>query len=67
MEEKELLKELEEKLKHHDWYYIMSDDYHHKINGRKSVEEIRELRSQIGWAKTQHLFNKYAPNDERAI
>ena len=39
--------ELEELLKHHDWYYMMSDDHRYYSAGRKSFEKIWKLMDEL--------------------
>ncbi len=42
-----MLLELEELLKHHDWYYAMSDDHRYYTAGRKSFEKIWKLMDEL--------------------
>ena len=61
-----MLDALEELLKKHDWYYMMSDDNRAYTQGSAQQQEIRKIMKgleSMGYgndAKT--LYNKYAPN-----
>ena len=63
-----LFNDLEQKLKSHDWYYMMSDDNRAYSNGSAQQSEIRKLIKSletIGMGdKAKNLYNKYAPYKE---
>ena len=60
-----MLDDLEQKLKSHDWYYMMSDDNRAYINGSAQQSEIRkiikDLESIGKGQEAKDLYNKYAP------
>ncbi len=55
--------ELEELLKHHDWYYAMSDDHRYYSSGRKSFEKIWKLMDELKnngyFTEAENLYDKY--------
>jgi hypothetical protein len=61
-----MLDALEEKLKKHDWWYMMSDDDRWYRDGRIQEDEIRKIMKElesIGYSEdAKALFNKYAPD-----
>jgi hypothetical protein len=60
-----LFNDLEQKLKAHDWYYMMSDDNRAYSNGSAQQSEIRKLIKSLeamGMGdEAKNLYNKYAP------
>ena len=66
-----MLDALEELLKKHDWYYMMSDDNRAYTQGSAQQYEIRKIMKQledIGYIKdAKALFNKYAPDGPGGI
>jgi len=60
-----LFNDLEQKLKSHDWYYMMSDDNRAYSNGSAQQSEIRKLIKSLeamGMGdEAKNLYNKYAP------
>jgi hypothetical protein len=65
--ENPMLKELEDRLKSHDWWYSYSDDHRYYKQGRYEAEEIRKLVAKINDAGLQKqgeaIWKKTAPND----
>ena len=63
-----LFNDLEQKLKSHDWYYMMSDDNRAYSNGSAQQSEIRKLVKSLeamGMGdEAKNLYNKYAPYRE---
>jgi hypothetical protein len=63
-----LFNDLEQKLKSHDWYYMMSDDNRKYADGASQQTEIRKLVKSleaIGMGdEAKNLYNKYAPYRE---
>ena len=61
-----MLDVLEDKLKKHDWFYMMSDDNRKYKEGTTQQIEIRKIIKQledIGYGEdAKTLFNQYAPN-----
>jgi hypothetical protein len=61
-----MLDALEELLKKHDWWYMMSDDNRAYTKGSAQQYEIRKIMKEledIGYGEdAKTLFNKYAPN-----
>ena len=61
-----MLDVLEDKLKKHDWFYMMSDDNRKYKEGTTQQIEIRKIIKQledIGYgADAKKLFNQYAPD-----
>lgn len=55
-------KELEERLKSHDWYYYQSDDQRIFLSGEKSFNRINELVFQLG-DLGKDLYNKFCPKE----
>ena len=57
------LQQLEDLLKHHDWYYAMSDDNYYYKQGRKSYEKIwklmDELKDELKCTEAENLYDKY--------
>jgi hypothetical protein len=66
-----MLDALEELLKKHDWYYMMSDDNRAYTQGSAQQYEIRKIMKQledIGYIKdAKALFNKYSPDGQGGI
>jgi hypothetical protein len=60
-----MLDALEELLKKHDWWYMMSDDNRAYTKGSAQQYEIRKIMKELedmGYSKdAKTLFNKYAP------
>jgi hypothetical protein len=61
-----MLDALEELLKKHDWWYMMSDDNRAYTQGSAQQYEIRKIMKElegIGYSEdAKTLFNKYAPD-----
>ena len=59
-----MIVELEELLKHHDWYYAMSDDNNYYKRGRKQFEEIWKLMDELKdngyFTESENLYDKYS-------
>ena len=57
------LKQLEDLLKVHDWYYAMSDDNRYYKRGRKQFEEITKLMFELKddgyYTESNNLYDKY--------
>jgi hypothetical protein len=66
-----MLDALEELLKKHDWYYMMSDDDRWYRQGSAQQYEIRKIMKQledIGYNDdAKALFNKYSPDGQGGI
>jgi hypothetical protein len=66
-----MLDVLEDKLKKHDWFYMMSDDNRKYKEGTTQQIEIRKIIKQledIGYgADAKELFNQYAPDGQGGI
>jgi hypothetical protein len=66
-----MLDALEELLKKHDWYYMMSDDNRAYTQGSAQQYEIRKIMKQledIGYDDdAKALFNKYSPDGQGGI
>ena len=64
------LNQLEELLKHHDWYYAMSEDMRYFRSGSKSYDEIwklmKELKNNNHSAKADDLYKSYAPGGSKS-
>jgi len=64
-ESSSLFNDLEQKLKSHDWFYMMSDDNRAYTNGSAQQSEIRkiikDLESMGKGQEAKDLYNKYAP------
>ena len=60
------LKELEELLQTHDWYYAMSDDNYYYKQGRQQFEKIWELMDELKedgyFTEVENLYDTYSPN-----
>jgi len=60
---KEELKQLEDLLQVHDWYYAMSDDNHYYKKGRRQFEQIwkliDELKDNGYFTESENLYDKY--------
>ena len=60
-----LFNDLEQKLKSHDWFYMMSDDNRAYTKGSAQQSEIRkivkDLESMGKGQEAKDLYNKYAP------
>ena len=60
------LKELEELLQTHDWYYAMSDDNYYYKKGRQQFEKIWELMDELKtngyFTEVENLYDTYSPN-----
>lgn len=54
--------ELEEALKKHDWYYMMSDSMKVFDAGEKSAKKIRKMVIELD-VVGHELYNKYAPEE----
>ena len=58
------LQQLEDLLKHHDWYYAMSDDNYYYKKGRKSYEQIWKLMDELKnngyFTESENLYDKYS-------
>lgn len=65
--ENPMLKELEQRLKSHDWWYQYSDDHRYWVRGGQEWKEIRELVAQINDAglekEAETIWKKTAPDD----
>ena len=61
-----LFKNLEEKLKGHDWWYMMSDDNRYYMSGSAQASSIRgdiKTLTNLGYGKeAKELYNRYAPD-----
>lgn len=57
------LKQLEELLQSHDWYYAMSDDNSYYTRGRTQFEKIWELMDELKeggyFTESENLYDKY--------
>ncbi len=57
------LKQLEELLQTHDWYYMMSDDNYWYKQGRMSYEQICKLMDELKdggyFTESENLYDKY--------
>ena len=51
---------LELALKHHDWYYMMSDDYRWFSSGQKEQDRIKEMMKEVGEPLASEMYHKYA-------
>ena len=58
------LKELEDELKHFDWYYMMSDDNRVYQAGSRAMNALRQKAKSLGDDGVE-LFNKYS--DEHTV
>ena len=60
------LKELEELLQTHDWYYNMSDDNYYYLKGRKQYEKIWKLMDELKdngyFTEVENLYDTYSPS-----
>ena len=60
-----MLDDLEQKLKSHDWYYMMSDDNRAYTNGSAQQSDIRKIVKSLeamGYGEdAKTLYNQYAP------
>ena len=60
------LKELEELLQTHDWYYAMSDDNYYYKQGRQQFEKIWKLMDELKdngyFTEVENLYDTYSPN-----
>ena len=65
--ENPMLKELEQRLKSHDWWYQYSDDHIYWVRGGQEWKEIRELVAKINDAglekEAETIWKKTAPDD----
>lgn len=65
--ENPMLKELEQLLKSHDWWYPYSDDNRKWVRGGQEAREISELAAQINDAglekEGEAIWKKIAPDD----
>ncbi len=65
--ENPMLKELEQQLKSHDWYYWYSDDRRYYEQGEYQTKKIRELVAQINRAgltgEGNSIWKKTAPTE----
>ena len=59
----QLLVQLEELLKNHDWYYAMSDDHRYYTAGRDQSEKIQQVMEKLNnnncGVVTKELYDKY--------
>jgi hypothetical protein len=66
-----MLDALEELLKKHDWYYMMSDDNRAYTEGSAQQYEIRKIMKQLEDIEygddAKALFNKYSPDGQGGI
>lgn len=66
-----MLDALEELLKKHDWYYMMSDDNRAYTQGSAQQYEIRKIMKQLEDIEygddAKALFNKYSPDGQGGI
>lgn len=51
---------LELMLKHHDWTYMMSDDYRWYSSGLEEERRIKALMEEVGEPLASELYSKYA-------
>mgnify|MGYP006274017189 CR=1 FL=1 len=58
----DLLFQLEQRLKSHDWTYMYSDDHRWWASGQANLDKINKLISILGVQGTV-LWNKYCPAD----
>lgn len=56
-------KELEDALKSHDWYYMMSDDPRAYNAGSDEKSKISSLMSKLPRQQAVDLYNSYCPKD----
>jgi hypothetical protein len=65
--ENPMLKELEQRLKSHDWWYPYSDDHRYWKRGGQEMDAIRKLVAQINEAglekEAEAIWKKTAPAD----
>lgn len=54
------VEKLELMLKHHDWTYMMSDDYRWYSAGSEHEKKIKALMAEVGEPAAQELWDKYA-------
>jgi hypothetical protein len=54
------MKELEELLKSHDWYFEYSDDHKVWRRGKNQLNAIRRKVKDVG-SKGLEMYNKYKP------
>jgi len=55
------LKDFEEMLKSHDWYYMMSDDLSVEKEGKANWEQIKEMAIELGGTpEAKELWGKYS-------
>jgi hypothetical protein len=54
---------LELLLKHHDWYFEMSDNNRYYSSGRYILGKIQRLIYKVGEPTVTQLWDKYAPKD----
>ena len=61
-----IMDDLEDKLKQHDWWYMMSDDHRYYMSGSAQSASIRgdvKTLTDLGYGKeAKELYNKYAPD-----
>jgi len=55
-------KKLEDALKSHDWWHMMSDDHRVWRAGESSMEKIKSLLDKVDDATGKELWLKYAPD-----
>lgn len=53
--------ELELSLKHHDWWYYMSDDHRVWTNGQAELRHIQMLCGKVAPERAKELYVKYCP------
>lgn len=65
--ENPMLKELEQRLKSHDWWYPYSDDHRYWKQGGQEMDAIRKLVARINDAglekEAEAIWKKTAPAD----
>jgi len=61
------LKELQDALESHDWWYMMSDDHRWYLSGTKSMNHIRDLVKRVNSAgltkEGEALWKKAVPKE----
>lgn len=58
MDAEKLIEQFEQKLKTHDWYYMMSDSMKVFEKGENNDKELRRLANESG-QEFIDLYNKY--------
>lgn len=54
------VEKLELALKHHDWTYMMSDDYRWFSSGQAEHDRIIQLMKEVGEPLASEMYHKYA-------